>query len=387
MADAVRLGVVGCGKRGISVGRSFRNHPDCQVTALMDAYAGPVERAAEALELPEADTFTDFDALLRDGKVDALLLTCDPTVQVALACRAMDTGRHVCTEVPAAFSLDECWDLVGAVEKTGCKYQLMEQTRYWGFVEEWTQMRERGELGHVCFAQGEYVHFERNWNYWVDVETGEFAYELRPPEGRTVEPTWRYKLFADPIFYLPHTLSPLLKILDDRVVRVSCMGTRVGSHTYPDEGMPFREIEYALMHTAKDTVMAVGAGFTLPCVRRGVTGSHWYELRGTQGSVESPRCQDDRFRVWRPELESFEAMALSTAPPDADAQQARSGHGGADFKPVDSFIQAIRQDQTPPVDVYLTAEITAPAILAAESARLAGERLEMPDFRGARQSL
>ena len=382
MADAVRLGVVGCGKRGISVGRLFRDHPDCQVTALMDAYAGPLERAAAALELPEASVFTDFDALLSQGKVDALLLACDPTVQVELACRAMDTGRHVCTEVPAAFAIDECWDLIRAVEKTGCKYQLMEQTRYWGFVEAWKVMRERGELGHVCFAQGEYIHYERDWNYWVDVKTGEFAYELRPPEGRAVEPTWRYKLFADPIFYLPHTLSPLLRVLDDRVVAVSCMGTRVGSHTYPEKDLPFREIEYALMHTAGDTVMAVGAGFTLPYVQRGSTGGHWYELRGTRGSVESPRCKDDRFRTWRPELESFEEMDLSTAPPDADAQQARSGHGGADFKPVDSFIRAILEDHTPPVDAYLAAEITAPAILAAESARQDGIRLAMPDFRG-----
>ena len=32
---------------------------------------------------------------------------------------AMDTGRHVCTEVPAAFSIDECWDLIRAVCTVG----------------------------------------------------------------------------------------------------------------------------------------------------------------------------------------------------------------------------------------------------------------------------
>ena len=382
MADIVRLGIVGCGKRGISVGRSFRDHPDCRVTALMDIYQGIAEGAAAALELGEVRIFTDFDALLREGEVDALLLTCDPTVQVELACRAMEMGKHACTEVPAAFTIEECWNLIHAVEQTGCKYQLMEQTRYWGFVEKWTQMRECGELGHVCFAQGEYVHFEANWNNWVDVETGEFSSEIGSPEGRKVEPTWRYKLWADPIFYLPHTLSPLLRILDDRVVSVSCMGTRVGSYVYPEENPPFREIEYALMHTAGDTVMAVGAGFTLPYVRRGITGNHWYELRGTQASVESPRCRDDAFRVWRPGMESYEGMELSTAPLDADAQQAKSGHGGADFKPVDTFIRAILEDGTPPLNAVLAAEITAPAILAAESARLEGRRLEVPDFRG-----
>lgn len=382
MARKVRLGIVGTGRRSIAVGRLFRDHPACEVTALMDLYPAVVERAAAALELSRAQCFTDYDLLLREAPVDALLLTCDPTVQVDLACRAMETGRHVCTEVPAAFTVQECWDLIAAVEKSRCKYQLMEQTRYWGFVEAWTRLREQGELGHVCFAQGEYVHYEPNWNNWIDLDTGELLTDLQPPAGRRVEATWRYRLWADPIFYLPHTLSPLLKILDDRVVSVSCMGTRVGSYTYPEERPPFRELEYALMHTAGDTVMAVGAGFTLPCVRRGTTSCHWYEVRGTRGSVESPRSRDDRFRIWRAGQESFEAMDLGLAPPDADALQAQSGHGGADFKPVDTFIRAILDDTTPPLDAVLAAEITAPAILAAESARLNGRRLEVPDFRG-----
>lgn len=147
------------------------------------------------------------------------------------------------------------------------------------------------------------------------------------------------------------------------------------------ENPPFRDIEYALMHTAGDTVMAVGAGFTLPCVRRGPAGCHWYELRGTKGSVESPRCEDDDFRVWRQGMASFASMDVSTAPIGADELQAKSGHGGADFRPVDTFIRAILEDGIPPVDAVLAAEITAPAILAAESGRRGAELLEVPDFR------
>jgi predicted dehydrogenase len=380
--QSVRLGIAGCGRRGTAVGRLFRDHPDCQVTALMDIYPAAAEKAARSLELPDAAIYSDFDALLRDAAVDALLLGCDPTAQVEMACRAMEKGIHVCTEVPAAFALDDCWRLIRAVEATGCKYQLMEQVRYWGFVDTWKEMRQQGELGHICFAQGEYIHFESAWNHWVDVETGEFFSGICPPADRCTAPTWRYRLWADPIYYLPHTLSPLLKILGDRVTRVSCMGTQVGSHTYPAEKPPFREIEYALMHAANDTVLAVGAGFTLPYVRRGMTGCHWYELRGTKGSVESPRCRDDAFRVWQPGLESYESVELSTAPLEADARQATSGHGGADYRPVDTFVRAIINDEKPPVDARLTAEITAPAILAAESARKGGALLEVPDFRG-----
>lgn len=380
MSRKVRLALVGCGKRGTYVTGLFRDHPDCEVTTFMDLWPAIAERAAGKLGLPDARIDSDFDTLLRDAPVDAIFFACDPLAQVDLACRAMEAGRHACTEVPASFSIDDCWRLVRTVRKTGCKYQLMEQTRYWGFVETWRRMHARGEFGHVCFAQGEYVHYERHWNYWVDPATGEFSHDLTPPAAG-LEPTWRYKVLAEPIYYLPHTLSPLLKVLDDRVVRVSCMGTRRQSYTCADESLPWSDLQYALMHTAKDTVMAVGAGFSLPCVRRGQTGAHWYELRGTQASVDSPRCRDDAFRVWRHGADTFEPMPLSTVPLDADEKQARSGHGGADFKPVDAFIRAILDDTTPPMDVYLTAEMTAPAILAAQSARQAGAALDVPDFR------
>ncbi|MCX5662888.1 MAG: Gfo/Idh/MocA family oxidoreductase [Planctomycetota bacterium] len=381
MTRPIRLALVGCGSRGTYLASLFKSHPLCRVTTLLDQHRAAAERAAGKLGLPDARIETDFDALLRDAPVDALLITSNPMTQADLACRAMERGKHACTEVPAAFTIDDCWRLVETVKKTGCKYQLMEQTRYWGFVDAWLAMRRRGELGHVCFVQGEYIHYESHWNFWTDPQTGEQFGSIDPPEGRKTVPTWRQTCFVDPIYYLPHTLSPLLKILEDRVVRVSCMGTRLGSHTHPTSSTPVRDIEYALMHTAKDTVMSVGAGFTLPYIIRGALGAHWYELRGTNGSVESPRCPEDKFRRWRRGEKTYTTMELSSTPLDADASQAASGHGGADFKPVDSFLRAIDGDTTPPLDAVLAAEITAPAVLAAESARRGGVALDVPDFR------
>lgn len=381
MPKKVRLALVGCGRRGVYVTSLFKAHPLCAVTALMDRFIAKAQGAARELDLPDARIFDEFDTFLRDAPADAVFFACDPTEQAALACQAMESGRHVCTEVPAAFTIEDCWLLVNAVARSGCKYQLMEQTRHWGFIETWRQMHQRGEFGHLCFAQGEYIHYERRWNYWMDSETGEFYFDPVPPPGRPVVPTWRGSMLADPIYYLPHTLSPLLSILQDRVVRVSCMGTRKNSYTYPEGTLAWSDIQYALMHTAKDTVLAVGASFSLPYVRRGPTGCHWYELRGTKASVESPRCASDSFRLWRVGAESYEAMDLSTTPLTATAEEASTGHGGADFRPVDGFVRCIVENTTPPLDVLHAAEITAPAVLAAESARLGGTVLSVPDFR------
>ncbi len=383
----VRVALVGAGKRGRYLASLFHSHPDCSFVGVMDRHEASALDALKFVNAPDAKAYSSFDALLNDSGVDALLIASNPMEQVGLACRAMEKGRHVCTEVPAAFTLQECWDLVKTVEKTGCKYQLMEQTRYWGFIQHWRNEHRAGKYGHLCMAQGEYVHFEPNWNYWMDPVTGEQFGTVTPPAGRKVEPTWRYKCFANPIYYLPHTLSPLLSIVGGRVLRVSCMGTRPESYTFPGESLPLRDIEYALMQTSNDTLLNVGAGFTLPHVKRGPLSAHWYELRGTKGSVTSPRYPDDKFRHWNVGDATYIPEELSAVPLDANESQAKTGHGGADFKPVDTFIRAIIDDTTPALDVYLTAELTAPAVLAAESSRKGGVLLEVPDFRAGVKSI
>lgn len=377
--EKVRIGLVGCGGRGIAVTCLFRFHPRCEITACCDRYQAPALRAASHFGVPQSQVYTDYEKFLQNAPVDAVFLAPDPMVQVTMACQAMEYGKHVCTEVPAAFTIEECWQLIESVECTGMKYQLMEQTRYWGFVQAWKQMVDSGELGHVCLAQGEYVHYEKHWGCWTDAQTGEILSANEKPADRDVLPHWRYLILSDPIYYLPHTMSPILNVLGDRVLSVSCMGTRRESYT--QQGLPWSDIQYALMHTEKDTVLLVGAGFSLPHVPRGATHCHWYELRGTTGSVCSPRCHSEPFRVWKQGMGDFEAMDLSTIPLGATQEQAQTGHGGADYVPVDAFITSIIENTTPPLDVYLTAELTAPAIIAAESARQGGTMLSVPDFR------
>ena len=45
------------------------------------------------------------------------------------------------------------------------------------------------------------------------------------------------------------------------------------------------------------------------------------------------------------------------------------------------FVDAIKSDKQPPMDVYKAVECAAPAVLAMESAQKGGELLTVPDFR------
>ena len=96
-------------------------------------------------------------------------------------------------------------------------YQLAEQTRYWGFVEAWHAMVAQGQLGHVTFCEGQYFHYLPDTKF-QDPQTGKFYAPHEVSAHPEAKPNWSHLM--QPIHYLPHELSPMLRVLDDRVVQV-----------------------------------------------------------------------------------------------------------------------------------------------------------------------
>ncbi|GGD98430.1 Gfo/Idh/MocA family protein [Paenibacillus nasutitermitis] len=375
----VRLGVIGTGIRGIYVAQLYRKHPDCEVVALCDSIRNNVERAAAELGVPVANCYTDYEKMISNETIDAVLIAAPPDIQVDIACYAMEKGIHVTTEVPAAYSIEQCWKLVHTVEKTGAKYQLSEQTRYWGFIQEWRRMAAQGEFGHILFAEGEYLHYGE-WDYFFDPLTGEKISGIAtPPQDRKVEPTWRNIRFYNPIYYLPHTLSPLLSITGGRVTKVSCMGTRPRS--YYVDNYEARDMEVALMHTSTDAILRVAAGFTSPHGHRKDTGYHWYQVKGTEATAEWARSSEDKPKLWTANDDTWRNMDWEVTAADISEFEEHSAHGNADSWPVHNFLKAILEDKELEMNVYTAVETAAPAILAAESSNKGGILLEVPDFR------
>src|SRR5262249_61973192 len=92
---------------------------------------------------------------------------------VALGERALRAGKDVICGVPLCYALDECWRLVLAVERSGKKLALEEQTSFAPFVRAWQQLVHDGALGKIVYAESEYIHgMHLDW-YWLDEETGQ----------------------------------------------------------------------------------------------------------------------------------------------------------------------------------------------------------------------
>jgi predicted dehydrogenase len=345
----MKVGVVGL-RRGSGLFRVFHNHKQTDVTALCDLDRDLAQRIASEHNVPEV--YSDFDTFL-NSNLDVVVVATPAPIHVTQSIGAMEAGCHVLSEVPAAYSLEECRALVSSVEKTGQVYMMAENMNYYHYVMDWRKRIQGGELGEVFYAEAEYIHDCRGL--------------MQKPDG---SPTWRASM--PPIYYCTHSLGPLLDILDDRCVSVVGMAT--GSHTLSHLGTT--DMEVGLFRTEKGRVLKVLCGFTV--TRE--PGMHWQIFYGTKGTLENGRSPEEQAKVFKPNGEMTGFMPV-LSDPDAPEEARTGGHGTTEYYMVDEFIKAVREGESPPIDVYRSLDFSVPGLCAHQSALNGGEPVSVPDFR------
>ena len=376
--NEIRIGLFGLGHRGVHWLRLLQQIEGYRVTAIGDIFPALHQRGVAELQDPGGvPAYARYEDMLADSNVDAVALTVRCKEQGAMAAQGLEAGKHVNAEVPAAHTMEDCWRIVAAQERTGLVYQLGEQSRYAGFFQAWRDIVQQGRLGHVVYFEGEYVSYKGILRYYQDWSTGQFVYPSDLPDHPNARPTWIHEM--DPIHYLVHELSPVLMVLDDRVTRVTAMGTRRQSYTHPE--LKRADIQVALMHTEKDTVLRMMQGGTHMLAP--ARDHHHYQVIGTLGSIESGRSYGDPHKMWTADSQMHGPAKVdwryerTDAPPEA----VESGHRGTDYYVHISFRDAVLDGKPLEFDVYKAMDTAAPAILAADSIDAGGEPMDVPDFR------
>jgi predicted dehydrogenase len=375
--DEIRIGVVGLGPRAVGTWIPLLERlPGFRVTALCDPIGPLLDPALARVDSPSTvRTYQAYDDILADPHVDAIALTVRSAGQGALAAQALEAGKHVHAEVPAAHSIEDCWRIVLAVERTGRIYHLAEQTRYWGFVEAWRSLVASGRLGRITLCEGQYFHHHVA-GMFQDPHTGELLGPDALATHPDARPTWAQRM--PPIHYLPHELSPMLRVLDDRVTQVVAMSTDQPSWADPEIDQP--DMQVALMRTSKGTLLRMAASFAQP---HPDGNWHWYQVTGTGGRVEWSRGVHDRPKMWLAgeQMADLANADWSYARADAPPEARGSGHGDADYYTHVAFRDSVLASRQPEFDVYQAMDTAAPAVVAAESIARGSDLLEVPDFR------
>ena len=177
----LRVGVVGLGRgqAGIS---GFTLVPGGYISAICDINAARRNRTLKYLADKKAPTPKvygdkgpeDWKRMCEDPEVDLIYNSTPWQLHVPIALYAMEHGKHVVTEVPSAFTVEECWKLVETSERTQRHCMQLENCCYGETEMLAYNLVHLGLLGEISHGEGAYIHDLRasNYNKWDEAAGG-----------------------------------------------------------------------------------------------------------------------------------------------------------------------------------------------------------------------
>ena len=200
----VRIGFIGLGMRGSSAVSRISHIEGVEFKALCDLTQEHVDwvrkYVIEARNLPKCDEYVGEDEwkkLCERDDIDLVYICTDWKTHVPMAVYAMQHGKHVAIEVPAATSIEECWQLVDVAEQTQRHCMMLENCCYDFFELTCLNMAQQGLFGEVIHAQGAYIHnLEEYWTHYHN----NWRLDFNQKHAGDVYPT--------------HGLGPVCQVLD-----------------------------------------------------------------------------------------------------------------------------------------------------------------------------
>lgn len=384
----VRVAIVGTGLRGRSVLRELLAVDGAQITALCDIVPEKAQRAAKMVTdagQPAPALYTTgeraFEQLVARDDIDIVYTATPWPWHTPVCLAALKAGKHAATEVPAATSLDEAWDLVEASEKSR-KHCLMMENCCYDFNEMLVDtMVKRGMFGEVLYAEAAYIHDLRALLF-EDKDEG--LWRRLPHTNRQGN------------FYPTHGLGPVAWYLDihkgDRFDYLVSMSTAErGLSLWREEHVPKDNPKWKETYVEGDmntSLIKTMLGKTI-LLQHSVTSPTPYDrlnsVRGTKGVFKDYPARiyldgqkgGEQFTP----LDGFKAdfthpLWLRVG----EIARAKGGHGGMDYIMAFRLIECMREGLPPDFDVYDAAAWSAPWPLSEASLKKGSAPMKFPDF-------
>ncbi len=157
--ERIRVGIIGPGDRGTQLLREANQCPGVEITALCDVYNKRLETAGK--EFPNAQKFYDYQRMLEDKSIDAVLIATPQHLHAEHFTASIDAGKHVYQEKTMAFTVEHAKRMRAAYQRTGGRQvvQIGHQACSSGHVADATQFLASGKVGKVTAI---HAHMFRN---------------------------------------------------------------------------------------------------------------------------------------------------------------------------------------------------------------------------------
>ena len=386
----VRMGVIGLGMRGPGAVHCYANLPGVQVTALCDLVTERAENQQKWLKSqnkPDAAVYGGtpdaWKKLCESDKVDAVHITTPWLLHTPMAVYAMRCGKHAFVEVPAAVTVEQCWQLVETCEKTRRHCMMLENCCY-GESEMFALMLcRKGVLGDLVHGEGAYLHD------LCDLKFSKSGYQdmwrLNFSKAHTGNP------------YPMHGMGPVCQYMninrgDTFEFLTSMSSNQFGMTEYAvdkfGKNSPEAKATYKLgdMNT---TMIRTYRGRTI-MVQHNTTNPRPYSrintITGTKGTLSdyplrvalAPKAHE-----WMNDKDLAELKAKYVHPlwdKNGEAAKKSGGHGGMDYLLLLRLSYCLQKGLPLDIDVYDTALWSSVVELSERSVLKRGASVDCPDF-------
>ena len=393
MVKKLRLAVIGGGQFSSSFIHLFQAHPFVEEVALVEL--NPERRASIAAKFSIKQTFASLSELW-DSDFNAVAIFTPRWTHAQIALEAIQNGRHVYTAVPMGITQEEISQLVEASIKTKLTYFMAETSFYYPAVVFSRKKFAKGQMGKFVYGEGEYLH---------DMSHG-FSEAYAANGGDD----WKSTASFPPMLYSTHSVSTILSVTGAQATSVTCIGLKdtAGDGIFDSNVSMWKNDQsnqIALFETSDGGVMRIAE------LRRVGTAPLESTVRmsifGTEGSFEqqvgyASWATKNSFDIITDEIGTFSdvenpySLKPDYIPPNLwnggfarvhDRSQLpkefvglSNGHGGSHQFMVDDFVMDAVGERKAPMNVIDAARFTIPGVLAHQSAQIAGQKLQIPQY-------
>ena len=363
----VRIGFIGLGNRGMATLHRYLVIEGIDIVALCDINSQHLSAARELIERdgryhPHTyDTPDGWQSLCERPDLDLVYVCTDWFTHTPMACYAMEHGKHVAIEVPAATTTNECWQLVDTAEKTRRHCFMLENCCYDTFHQAMLTMEREGLFGTLTHLEGAYIHDLRD-KYDDDALKGWMTRLCGQHRGNP---------------YPTHGLGPVCQLL--HIHRGDRLDYLVSLTPSTDAGQDVC-VNNTLIRTVKGRSILLQYDVTTPRPY-----SRMQTICGTRGFAQKypTRCimldggdplTDDATdslvtRYTQPEIAAIQQRGYALGVPNI-----------MNYTMDDRLIHCLRHGLPLDMDVYDAAEWSCIAELSEQSAQGGGIPIKIPDF-------
>jgi predicted dehydrogenase len=384
--DKIRVGVIGLGMRGKGAVKRLSKIRDVEIIALCDLREEMVMRSQKILTdagRPAAKAFFGNEEIWKDLvalDLDLVYIATPWRWHTPMCVHAMQNGKHAATEVPAATSLDECWELIETSEKTGKHCMMLENCCYDFFELQTLNMVRQGVFGELTHAEGAYIHT---------------LCDLIAREQGGYQGMWRFHQnnTKNGNLYPTHGLGPIAQCLNinrgNRFMHLVSMSSQQAAFTASAAESNRPEMA-ALEHYRGDmntTLIKCAKGQTV-MVQHDVSTPRPYSrihlLQGTKGMARKyPEPRIALGHKWQTAEQMQELAAKYEHPLSrtmGEIARKVGGHGGMDFIMDYRLIYCLKNGLPLDQDVYDAASWSSVMPLSIESVVKDSQNIKVPDF-------